>query len=444
MFDESTYPEEKANTLSDKDLLKVLDSILDFEKKWNCSMPSFAITGGDPLQRKNWFEFFSVLRENDKAVNLMGNPETLTAENLKLLRELGVKRFQMSLDGLESTHDYFRSEGSFKRTINKIAELEDHGITSEIMFTLYPENKNELFSLIKYLAGKTPLSYFRFDIGTTTGNANALSRDLHSQELRVILERYLAEKEILKNKRHKLLLVEKIHLFSLLHYNNNSISKIYNSVPVAGGCPAGWYSIAILSDGTVLSCRRLPFSVGKMPEQSFEEIFLGSEFLKKLRRRSYFTECGSCILYQNCRGCPAYVQGITGDPFKSYPLCFKDINESNTDAALFPEPGLGTTYEEEYKFISSAFWLNFDYLIKNLWEDNKFRELYLRLQENEVEKKAFLNDKNFYLQDNNIVLSDWGANTLQCYFGEYAESGLMNKDFMDKFIYKLKIRHINN
>jgi hypothetical protein len=49
MYDEKTYEEERKNELSIKGLIKILDSIDEFEKKWNGRINSFFITGGDPL-----------------------------------------------------------------------------------------------------------------------------------------------------------------------------------------------------------------------------------------------------------------------------------------------------------------------------------------------------------------------------------------------------------
>ena len=49
MFDEKTYEDEIKNELELSGLLKILESISEFEKKWNCSVNSFAITGGDPF-----------------------------------------------------------------------------------------------------------------------------------------------------------------------------------------------------------------------------------------------------------------------------------------------------------------------------------------------------------------------------------------------------------
>jgi radical SAM protein with 4Fe4S-binding SPASM domain len=443
MFDEKTFSDERANTLSDIDLLKVLESLVDFENKWNCSIPSISVTGGDPLQRRDWFSFLSAIKAHNKSISLMGNPETMTQKNLELLREAGVKRIQMSLDGLEETHDYFRSPGSFRNAVNKISELEANGIKSEIMFTLYPENRDELIPLIKFLAESTPLSVFRFDIGTTAGNANQLSRNFDPVEIKGILESYLTLKKELKDKGYKLLLYEKVHLFSLLQYIHDNIKSDISSFPVAGGCLAGWYSVSILSDGTVFSCRRLPIKAGKMPEQSFEEIYLGSEVLKKLRRREYYEECGTCTMYKVCRGCPAYVYGITGNPFSKHPLCFKEDHNNNGNSS-YPEPGLDTTFEEEFRFITSSFQMDMDYLYRNLFYERDVRSLFLRLMDNDNEMHEFLLAPKKYLNKIQYNIDDYAANTMFSYIKEFSKTGSFNEKPFTDFINKLKIMHLKS
>jgi len=49
---------------------------------------------------------------------MMGNPETLTEDNIAALVDLGVRNYQLSLDGLEENHDRFRKDpGTFRRTV---------------------------------------------------------------------------------------------------------------------------------------------------------------------------------------------------------------------------------------------------------------------------------------------------------------------------------------
>lgn len=444
MYDERTFKDEKQNTLSDSDLRKVLDSILDFERKWNCRINGFAISGGDPLLRENWFEFLSGLKNLKKTIVVMGNPETLTTGNLKLLQEIGIVKFQLSLDGLEETHDKFRSKGSFNRTVEAIKNLEELGITTQIMFTLYPENKNELFSLIDFLAKETPLSLFVFDIGTSSGNANSLSKDFEAAEIKKILEKYVVKKKHLADANLKLKAREKSHLFELLHYEQHKDNVKHNpSYPVARGCLAGWNSISILSDGTVLSCRRLPIAIGKMPEQSFEEIFLGSDLLKKFRRRSYFEDCSACSLYQYCRGCPAYVYGATGGIFGKHPLCFKDtVNPDKNISPRFPEPGIDTSFEEEFKFIRSAFHFDEKYFFNKLRHDAAFRSLFLKIIDNRKRLKEFLEGNATYIKNNEISLSDYDILLLKNYMFPFWENNVFDrvKDYNNLLMFINKIK----
>jgi wyosine [tRNA(Phe)-imidazoG37] synthetase (radical SAM superfamily) len=89
MFDPLTWPAERNNTLSLGDLIRVLDSFCEFEQKLDVDIDHFAISGGDPLLRKDWKEFISELRKRGKTVSMMGNPETLTDANIAALVELG-------------------------------------------------------------------------------------------------------------------------------------------------------------------------------------------------------------------------------------------------------------------------------------------------------------------------------------------------------------------
>ena len=234
---------------------------------------------------------------------MTGNPETLTEENAAAMADREVRAFQMSLDGLEATHDEMRSPGSFRRTVDALALLQQYGIERAIMFTLYPKNASELIPLMQYVAQETCASSFNFDIGCYVGEAASLEHNFRPEALRDLFFRYLAEKERLLLAGRTISIREKAKLLSLTRFENKTLYPLSTcSAPVNSGCLAGWTSLAVPADGTVLACRRLPVPVGKLPEQSVEEIFFGSELMKKLRRRESFAECGRCDFYQICRG----------------------------------------------------------------------------------------------------------------------------------------------
>jgi len=199
MFNSATYDHESTHTLGLKQLLRILDDFRAFEEKWGADIGDFFITGGDPLLYKGWEKLVEKLRQRGKRVSLMGNPETLTDDRVARLADFGVRSFQMSLDGLERTHDFVRAKGSFGRTVDKLDLLASRGMQGNIMFTLFPHNARELVPLMRHLAKKTPASVFAFDVGCFVGNAADGGRKFGPREIRDVFRDYLDEKKHLQS-----------------------------------------------------------------------------------------------------------------------------------------------------------------------------------------------------------------------------------------------------
>ncbi|MEW6363685.1 MAG: radical SAM protein [Acidobacteriota bacterium] len=410
MYDEATFESERKNTLSYEGMMRVLDSFEAFEDRYGARIVNFSITGGDPFLRPDLRRFLTELNRRGKHFRLMGNPETLTDENIELLENLRVQAFQMSLDGLEPTHDYFRSEGSFGRTVEALDRLARHGIQSNIMFTLFPGNAHELIPLMRYVAESTASNSFSFDVGSFVGNAATMDKYAFSPErMRELFSRYLAEKHQLRTSGNPIAMREKPNLLKLTQFENKTYYPMgLENTPVISGCLNAWNSFALLSDGTLLACRRLPIPVGKMPEQSFEEIWLGSELLKKFRRPESYEACGRCDFYQVCRGCPANAYGLTGDPFSKVPSCFRHQIDRTTDEAgkIRPGPPLSTSYQEEYDFFASKFVMVDKQVVLDFLDDEDLRRIFATLAGDDQEKDEFLQHPRNYLRDNDHAVDD--------------------------------------
>jgi radical SAM protein with 4Fe4S-binding SPASM domain len=435
MYDEATYEDERKNTLDFGGLLRVLDSFEAFEEKWGTTIGYFAVTGGDPLLRDDWKEFLAELKRRGKQFSLMGNPETLTDENVAHLAELDVGFFQMSLDGLEPTHDAFRSRGGFGRTVEKLELLERHGIRTNIMFTLFPTNAGELIPLMRYIAEDTPTSSFGFDVGCFVGNAAELEKNFTPEELKAVFCDYIAEKKRLQAEGRSLRMGEKSKLLKLIRFENNEFYPVSSTrMPDISGCGVGWTGISVLSDGTVPACRRMPLKVGKMPEQSFEDIFLGSELLRKFRRPQYFEECGRCDFYKACRGCPAYVYSLTGDPFAKNPLCFRSLVPRKTDEAAktLPGPSLTTDYEQEFQLVAGRFLTSIPSRLEEFVEDRDLRHIFVDLAYSPEERREFLANPYQYLETAGVQLDEDRKVFLMQHFSHTADEEETTEDFGDR------------
>lgn len=69
----------------------------------------------------------------------------------------------MSLDGMRSTHDWFRKPRSFDLTLEKVGCLNRAGIKSVIMSTVSKMNMNEILDIIDEVV-KAKVKVFAFPV----------------------------------------------------------------------------------------------------------------------------------------------------------------------------------------------------------------------------------------------------------------------------------------
>ena len=202
----------------------------------------------------------------------------------------------------------------------------------------------------------------------------------------------------------------------------------YGTVPIYPAAALlvaiGWGGIGILSNGIVLGCRRLPsLQVGKMPEQSFEQIFLGSPILRRYRRREYFEGCGECDFYMVCRGCPANVYSLTGSPLAKNPLCYRHLVDRQTDQVrkIPTGPALDISNEDEFAWIARNLSASLGRRFAAYLEDEILRDLFVDLAYDLDERRRFLADPEAYLLEINTPLPDDQRAFLMQHFSEQAD-----------------------
>lgn len=115
----------------------------------------------------------------------MGNPFHLDDEICGMLKVCGCDKYQMSLDGMRKTHDWFRKPGSFDLTLEKVGCLNRAGIKSVIMSTVSKTNMNEIPDIIDTVV-KAKVNVFAFSRYVPTGGE--VDSGMTSQEYRNLLE----------------------------------------------------------------------------------------------------------------------------------------------------------------------------------------------------------------------------------------------------------------
>lgn len=98
---------------------ETFQNCLDFCEVYD-RLPYFYITGGDPILHPNFWQLLELLKEHDIPFTILGNPFHLNDEVCRRLKSLGCQKYQLSIDGIRKTHDWFRKPGSFDCTLDKI------------------------------------------------------------------------------------------------------------------------------------------------------------------------------------------------------------------------------------------------------------------------------------------------------------------------------------
>jgi radical SAM protein with 4Fe4S-binding SPASM domain len=296
------YQSAKVSEMNYKEICRAIDNIKEAVRSWATEYqmemsPSFHFTGGEPLLRRELFLILDYARKAGFSVALMSNGTLIDSETARRIREAGVSDVQISLDGLEDTHDIFRGTGNFNRALEGIRNLLVHGVETNINLTVSRLNMGQRDELV-HLAEGLGVSAIAFSRLVPTGRG----RELSSQTLSAteVADFYNGLQKYKDNKR--VFVTSRDPLAAIPDMNEEAPQT---EMPISG-CAAGIFGVTIACDGTIMPCRRMDLPIGHILKDSFRELWAASPVLWCLRKReSYHGGCNSCRHWSVCRGCRA-------------------------------------------------------------------------------------------------------------------------------------------
>ncbi len=116
--------------------------------------------------------------------------------------------------------------------------------------------------------------------------------------------------------------VLKDHLWQLYLMEEGLFDPVDTEGIIVAGCGLGISHLSVLADGTVMACRRFNSPVGKVPEQSFSDIFFNQK-MNEYRDYSTLEKCKDCNLLNYYRGCMAVAYGVNRRHTAPDPQCWK-------------------------------------------------------------------------------------------------------------------------
>jgi radical SAM protein with 4Fe4S-binding SPASM domain len=276
-------------------------------------------SGGEIFLRPDLFEILAAARRLHFDISLKSNALLITAERAARLRELGVRRVQISVYSEEpSVHDAItKVAGSLQRTLAAIPLLLAQGLHVKLACPLMKENLLA-YRGVMALAEKLGVPYV-LDLTITPmldGSGGPLAHRASTAELLPVLQ------DPALHACHPQPASETAPSAGALSPSLGSAvtsgmdSAAYEDLP----CSAGHNSCYISPYGDVFPCVQLPQAAGNLRRERFTAIWYHAPQLEQLRavRESQLPVCSHCEIRAYCERCPGLAWMEGGDMLGAY------------------------------------------------------------------------------------------------------------------------------
>lgn len=334
----SAQPGRNPLELSTNEAKRLIDEIAAME------VPVFVLTGGDPLKRPDIFELVRYASEHKVRISLTPSATPLlTRENIVQLKQCGLARLAVSLDGpAAEIHDAFRRvKGSYEWTLNAVKWAREIGLPVQINTTITRHNLSQLNDTIALLETLDIVLWSVFFL-VPTGRGQSIDLISAEEFEQVFQKLYETSQRVMFDIKsteaqhyRRFLLQRRTELRRRGERPTAAFSRVpqYAQMPIGmetpdgiGRAPRGINDgkgfVFISHLGEVFPSGFLPVSGGNVRRSSLSEIYRDSPLFRSLRdSKNLGGKCGRCEFREICGGSRARSYALTGDMFAEEPCC---------------------------------------------------------------------------------------------------------------------------
>jgi heme b synthase len=293
--------------------------------------PIIILTGGEPLLRADIGHLAAFGTGLGLRMVLATCGTLLTDEKCAELRDAGVQRLSLSIDGATAeSHDGLRGvSGAFDGVMRALETARRCGLPFQINTTVTRGNVAQLPAIFELALQQQAVSFHPFLL-VPTGRGRQLREELlDAQEYERALE------WIFEHRNHPAMSMKPTcapQYFRLLRQRGADAGPGHGHGHHSGpgldtlskGCLGGQGFAFISHTGEVQICGFLELSAGNVRDHdfAFERIWQDSAFLKSIRAiDTYHGRCGYCEFRRVCGGCRARAYALSGDYLAEEPAC---------------------------------------------------------------------------------------------------------------------------
>ena len=308
------------NELDTEASFKLLDQIREV------GQPIIILTGGEPLLRDDIFDIASYGTKIGLRMVMAPNGTLITKENAKKMKESGIKRISVSLDGsTPESHDNFRGlKNAYVNSLKGIAIAKQAGIEFQINTVITKTNLDEIPKILSLAEKLGAVAHHIFLLVPTGRGKYIVDSEINAKEYEETLNWFYDQQ---KKTKLQLKATCAPHYYRILRQrakeDGEKITfKTHGLDAVTRGCLAGTGFCFVSHTGRVQTCGFLDVKCGDITQQSFKHVWENSEVFNKLRNfKNLEDKCGICEYKSVCGGCRARAYEATGNYLAPEPLC---------------------------------------------------------------------------------------------------------------------------
>lgn len=310
------YPGE----LSHEEAMGLIDTFSEVGK------PLIIFTGGDPMMRPDVYDLVHHAHSRGHICAFSPNGTLITRENARLIKECGVDRCSISIDGADAqSHDSFRGvPGAFEQSLRGMRFLTEAGVPFQINTTVTKSNLasfKKIFELCQELGAVAWHIFLLVPMGRASELADQV---ITAEEYEEVLRWFY---HFRKTTSMHLKATCAPHYYRIMrqmaHEEGVSVDvENFGMDAHTRGCLGGTGFCFISHTGQVQPCGYLELDCGNVRTTPFPEIWRNSSYFRQFRDQSaYEGKCGVCEYHKVCGGCRARAYSMEGNHMAEEPLC---------------------------------------------------------------------------------------------------------------------------
>jgi len=270
------------------------------------------LSGGESLMRPDVYELARYGTSLGMRMTLATNGSLVTPEVAGQIRQSGIVRVSVSLDGVTpDMHDRFRGrEGAFELAVSGIRSLIQQGVPVQVNTTVAAMNVSQMEAFPAFLELLGVMAWHVFFL-VPTGRG-------HDMEPATVKE-YCSMLEDF----HRVYQTSRIECKATCAPQFYRILAEHTEPVRTRGCLAGSGFGFVSSTGVLQPCGFLQIPCGNVRDRGFCAAWEESDTLRALRDiTSLKGKCGACSHKEICGGCRARAYEVIGDLMQKDPICW--------------------------------------------------------------------------------------------------------------------------